>query len=92
MSEHEQIQQIVDSVPKPPYVDEIKLELIEDWTGDPALLIYVIMTDEEVAGPNFFEDADAFRWVLKEAQGVPRFAHVYFRGRSEENDLLQGAA
>jgi len=95
MDELERIKDAVEQLQLPDYVRDVKYKLRDDWTGEPAVSIFVILDDAEVEkesfGPNSIDIGNQiFDAVM--ALGTERWPFVRFRSESEENSLVSGNA
>ena len=94
MSEQEQIETALASVERPSYVTELRFVLDNDWSGDPAVRIWVIVRDDITERAEVLEHAEPVRssivQALRDAE-VARWPYVHFRGQSEQADLDRAA-
>jgi len=44
---NERISEVIESVPKPGFVASVSFHLSEDWSGDPAIMLLVLLKDGE---------------------------------------------
>jgi len=90
MTEMETIKQALGMASLPSYVKDCKYRLDTDSSGDPAVWIWVIMTDTEVESPSFPSDRHSVKKsvvkLLRES-GIERWPYVRFRSESEQNAL-----
>jgi len=92
MDELERIRNAVDAVGLPGYVREVKYHLDEDWAGDPAVYIYLILADDvaedSANADDIFRITQAATWAAFEA-GVERTPYVAVRSESEEREMVE---
>lgn len=92
MDELELIKDAVNGISLPHYVREVKYELDEDWTGDPAVYIYLILADELTQEPGYQDDVLRVNQEVSNAvfaSGTDRFPYVRVRTVSEERELAE---
>jgi hypothetical protein len=88
--EEKQIRQALNRVRYPDFVVTWYFELGEDWTGDPAIWIYVIVEDDAPDRDGFRSAVRELRERIQEAlkdSGVPRWPFVRIRRASEQRAL-----
>lgn len=71
-------------------VVRIRHEFKDDWTGDPSIFFYIVLTDETTKRPKLIERTDHIRSVLwkevrPDEQGLNYYSSV--RSLSEQNEL-----
>jgi len=75
-----------------PDVVRVVLQDWEDWTGDPALYIRVLLSDESVQDGRLFEVAEHARKVIRDElklDDLDRFPYFKFRTVSEQAKLRE---
>jgi hypothetical protein len=71
-------------------VSDIRFQIEEDSTGEPALWVWVILEDEATKGNRFFEITRQIRSDLTRmlrAYGVELRPFIHFRSRSEQDEV-----
>ncbi len=95
MSEQEQVETVLGSIERPPFVTEIRHILDTDHAGDPAVRIWVIFDDDTAAGSYFLPYAKQVRRTIVDAMRkaeIGRWPYVHFRGYSEQMELDRAEA
>lgn len=90
MSELERIREGAGKARLPDFVVDVAYELGVDSTGDPAVWIWTIFSDDEAAAEKFGEDTDLVRekiFVAFHDAGIERWPYVRFRSASEHAEL-----
>lgn len=75
-----------------PDVVRVVLRDTEDWTGDPALYIHVLLSDESVKEGRLFEAAEHAEKVIRDElrlDDLERFPYFRFRSVSEQAKLRE---
>jgi len=92
MDELERIRNAVDAVGLPGYVREVKYYLDEDWAGDPAVYIYLILADDVAADERNDDEVARLDWEVTQAVlgcRTERVPYVRVRTVSEERELAE---
>ncbi len=95
MSEQEQVETMLATIERPPFVTEIRHVLDTDHAGDPALRIWVIFEDDTADGPEFLSRAEEVQSTIVKAvrqAEIGRWPYVHFRGHSEQVELDRAEA
>ncbi len=95
MSEQEQVDIVLGSIERPPFITEIRHILDTDHAGDPAVRIWVIFDDDTAAGSDFLPCANRVRRTIVDAirkAEIERWPYVHFRGYSEQMELDRAEA
>jgi hypothetical protein len=93
MNEYDTIKAALESAGLPESVADVKFDLYDDWSGDPAVGVYLIFADSEVASPEFFDRAEEASERVRTAirgTGTNRWPYVRVRTVAEEAELLAG--
>ncbi|MCP4593517.1 MAG: hypothetical protein GY842_22495 [bacterium] len=95
MSEQEQIETILGSIERPSFVTEIRHILDNDWSGDPAVMIWVILRDDVAESAELLKRTEPIRTTVVQAlrdAGLDRWPYVHVRGQSEQAELDRAEA
>ena len=95
MSEQEQVEAVLGSIKRPSFVTEIRHVLDNDWSGDPAVLIWVILRDDIADSSEILEHSKPIRTTIGQAlrdAKIDRWPYVHFRGQSEQAELDRAEA
>ncbi len=95
MSEQEQVETILGSIERPSFVTEIRHILDNDWSGDPAVRIWVILRDDIADSGEILEYSQPIRSTIARAlrdAEIDRWPYVHFRGQSEQAELDRAEA
>ena len=90
MSENieEKIQAAIESVEKPDFVVSVSFQLSEDWSGDPAAMVLVLLKDREKPDRAYWDDLvpydQALVRVVRQSGFLP---YLNFRMESEQREL-----
>jgi hypothetical protein len=73
----------------PDYVVGLDFEFGDDWTGDPIIFIWIILTDLMAESDHFFETSLDFQDQLRQSIGAKfnEFVHIRFRSKSEQRKI-----
>jgi len=86
------VQQALANIACPDVVD-FQIRLGEDWSGDPAVFVWVILTGDEVP---FARQHELTERVTEAVRGLPGgeavWTYVYFRTAEEDAELAREAA
>jgi hypothetical protein len=96
MNDRETIEKAIRSVSLPGYVRRVLFELYNDSTGDPAVLVRVIVADDVIQTPSGDLSPD-FDWQAIDGKlfdaiwhsGAGRWPYITYRSQSE-HDALTG--
>ncbi|WP_395142380.1 hypothetical protein [Armatimonas sp.] len=89
-SVEQKIAAIIESVPKPEFVASLSFHLSEDWSGDPAVMILVLLKDGEKPDNAYLDKVNAYSFVLLDTISQTRLGYlpyVTFRLESEQAEL-----
>lgn len=95
MSEQEQIETVLATLQRPSFVSEIRHVLDDDWSGDPSVMIWVILRDDIADSADLLKHTKPVRSTIVQAlraAGVQRWPYVHFRSQSEQADLDRAEA
>ncbi len=95
MSEQEQIETVLATLERPPFVTELRHALDNDWSGDPAVWIWVILRDDVAESGKILEHTKPIRSTIVQAlrnAGIDRWPYLRFRGQSEQAALDRAEA
>lgn len=95
MSDQEQIDAALAAIDRPPFVKEIRYALDTDSTGDPAVLIWVILRDDIADSDEILEHVEPVRSTIVQAlsdAGIDRWPYLRYRGQSEQAELDRAEA
>ena len=90
MSEQEQVEAVLASIGRFPFVTEIRHALDNDWSGDPAIRFWVILRDDVAESDEFAERAEEVRSAIADAvheSEIDRWPYIRFRAESEQAEL-----
>jgi hypothetical protein len=77
----------------PKFVVGFDCRLGDDWSGDPAVWVWMIGTDEAAERDQLYEWLDPLRQAIVErldAEGISRLVYLNFRTVSEQREQLEG--
>ncbi|HET6573867.1 MAG TPA: hypothetical protein VFG68_09715 [Fimbriiglobus sp.] len=77
----------------PKFVVGFDYRLGDDWSGDPAVWVWMIGTDEAAERDQLYEWLDPLRQAIIErldAEGIGRLVYLNFRTVSEQREQLEG--
>ncbi|MBI3118971.1 MAG: hypothetical protein HYZ00_09820 [Candidatus Hydrogenedentes bacterium] len=86
------IRSAINKADLPESVLEVKTEFDADATGDPAVWLYVIVSDKEANSRKFSQSSLDILEKLREAvqqTGVDRWPYIRFRSESEQATLSE---
>ena len=95
MVDQEQVASVLRSIELPPFVTEIRHVLDNDWSGDPAVLIWVILRDDIAESAEILKHTKPIRSTIVQAlrdAGIDRWPYVHVRGQSEQAELDRAEA
>jgi hypothetical protein len=99
VGESEELQRIAEAirpVPSPDYVVGVDCRLDTDWSGDPAVRIWLVLNDDvEIESLAVQDELHPVRRGYHEAiqrAGIDRWPYIGVRTRSETKELITGAA
>jgi hypothetical protein len=95
MSEQEQIETLLGSIKRPSFVTEIRHVLDNDWSGDPAIMIWVILRDDFTESGEILKRTEPVRTTIAQTlrdAGIDRWPYVHVRGQSEQEELDRAEA
>ncbi len=90
MTEQKQIEAVLASIERPSYVTDIRFALDNDWAGEPAVWIWVIMEDAIADSEEILEHTDPVESTVVQAlrdAKISRWPYLRFRGQSEQAEL-----
>lgn len=93
MSEQERIEAVIAEAGLPDFVHDVACTLDVDATGDPAVWIWVILSDEKTQGDAFAESTEQIReliWTAFNKAQIARWPYIRFRSASEQAVLGTG--
>lgn len=91
----QKITAVIESVPKPEFVASVSFRLAEDWSGDPAVMILVLLKDHAKPDKAYWDALVPFDQKLSQAvyQAQPDYLpYLTFRMESEQAELDQETA
>ncbi len=91
----QKIEGAIGSVEKPDFVAAVSFRLAEDWSGDPAVMILVLLKDGEKSDNAYLDRVNAYKYILLDAVGQagPNYLpYATFRRESEQAELDQEEA
>jgi hypothetical protein len=80
------VTQEVKALARPKDVVDLSIEFHDDWTGDPAAYIGLVITDELAKEPDFVNQTRDFQNQIRsifDELGVDRFVYFKYRSVSE---------
>ena len=86
---------VIESVPKPEFVASVSFRLAEDWSGDPAVMILVLLKDHDKPDKVYWDSLMPYDQQLSQAvyQALPGYLpYLNFRMESEQAELDQEEA
>lgn len=88
------IDDIIKDLKFPDYVVGLDFEFSDDWTGDPIIFVWIILTDQMAKSNNFFETSLDFQDQIRQSLGskFDEFAHIRFRSASEQHEIKSQVA
>ena len=92
---NERISAVIESVPKPDFVASVSFHLSEDWSGDPAVMILVLLKDGEKSDDAYLDKVNAYNFLLLDTigrAGMGYLPYTTFRLESEQAELDREAA
>ncbi len=95
MADQDQVASVLGSIQLPSFVTEIRHVLDDDWSGDPAVLIWVILRDDMAESAEILELTRPIRSTIVQAlrdAGIDRWPYVRVRGQSEQAELDRAEA
>ncbi len=90
MTEQEQIETVLATIERPSYVTDIRFALDNDWSGEPAVWIWVIMQDAIADSEEILVHTDPVEAMVVQAlrdAEISRWPYLRFRGQSEQAEL-----
>lgn len=67
---------VIESVPKPEFVASLSFHLAEDWSGDPAVMILVLLKDYEKPDKAYWDTVNAYDFLLLDALYQARLGYL----------------
>ena len=92
---NERISAVIESVPKPDFVASVSFHLSEDWSGDPAVMILVLLKDGEKPDDAYLDRVNAYNFLFLDTIGRANTGYLpytTFRLESEQAELDSEAA
>ena len=86
----EKIAAVIENVPKPEFVASLSFRLDEDWSGDPAVMILVLLKDGEKSDKAYLTKVNGYKHVLLDgvlAGKTGYLPYATFRLESEQVEL-----
>ncbi len=95
MSEQEQVDTVLATIQRPSFVTEVRYALDTDWSGDPAVRVWVILRDDIADSAEIFDHTEPIRSTITQAlrdAGIDLWPYIHFRGQSEQAELDRAEA
>ena len=88
------INDIIEGIQFPDYVVGLDFEFSYDWTGDPIIFIWIVLTDQMAESNNFFETSLDFQDQIRQSLETKfnEFVHIRFRSESERRKIKSQVA
>ena len=86
----QKIAAVIESVPKPEFVASLSFHLSEDWSGDPAVMILVLLKDGEKPDNVYLDKVNGYKHSLLDkvlAEQTGYLPYATFRLESEQEEL-----
>ncbi len=95
MTEQKHIETVLATIERPSSVIDIRHALDTDWTGDPAVFIWVILRDDVAGSSGIAEHTKPIRSTIVQAlrdAEIGRWPFLRFRGQAEQEELDRAEA
>lgn len=92
MREEETVREVVENAQLPDFVRGVQAEFDNDAAGDPAVWLFVTVSDDESESDKFEDHALAVLDTLRKAvlsSGIQRWPYIRFRSESEQAMLAE---
>ena len=86
----QKITAVIESVPKPEFVASVSFRLAEDWSGDPAVMILVLLKDHAKPDKAYWDTVNIYDFRLLDTlshTGLGYFFYTSYRMESEQAEL-----
>jgi hypothetical protein len=86
----QKIEAAIESVEKPDFVASVSFRLAEDWSGDPAAMILVLLKDGEKSDDAYLDRVSGYKFLLLDAVGQASqgyLPYATFHLESEQAEL-----
>ncbi|WP_309722580.1 hypothetical protein [Armatimonas sp.] len=86
----QRIAAVIESVPQPEFVASLSFHLAEDWSGDPAVMILVLLKDGEKSDNAYLDRVNHYKHMLLDAVVIASTGYLpyaTFRLESEQTEL-----
>jgi len=88
-----QVRGVLDNIGLPPSVVDYRLRFDDDWTGEPSVYIYFILSDD-LSDAEFLQEARNIRWLTLDplwqgSEGLNPYTRFRQKHEQDEEDRLE---